>query len=259
MSQVMKPHYYILIAVCSYLFFVLAGTPAAKVIALANNNFNLPVKFHGVQGSVWNGQIDSLTVNSQRIEQIQWSINPAALLLASLTADIQANIKNQRLTGRISVNMNGNIQAKDVHTKISAAEVQQLIAMPLGELGGDFSLNIESLHWQGAGLPATTATIKWRNAKLTLVDSVDLGQMLINIRPDDKGGLAINMSNSGGVISIDGTIQLSDKKQYTLLINFKPSSHAKDNIKQSLAMFARRQSNGSYRLKQNGNLSQFGL
>lgn len=255
----MKRRYYILIAACSYLFFALANTPAAKVISLAKNNFSLPVQFYGVQGSIWNGQADSILVQSHRIDTVQWSVNPAALLLARISADIQAQIKEQNIIGHVSINMSGDIHAEDLRAKLNAKDVQNMIAMPFGELGGEFNLNIESLTWPGDGLPDTTATIKWRNAKLTLVDTVDLGLVTVNITPDDENGLSISMNNTAGMISIEGTIQLDSNKQYKLKIDFKPASNANDNIKQSLSMIAKKQSNGSYRLKQNGNLDQFGL
>jgi general secretion pathway protein N len=255
----MKQRYYVILALCSYLFFALASTPAAKVISLAQKNFNLPVKIYGVQGSIWNGQADNVLVQQHRIDQLKWSINPASLLLASLSADIQASIKEQNVIGHINVNMSGDIHAEDLRAKLSAADIQQLVAMPFGELGGEFILNIQSLDWSGTGIPSTTATIKWRQAKLTLVDTVDLGQVLVNIKPDEKNGLSLEVKNKGGALSIDGSIALSDKKQYKLLLNFNPASNANSNIKQSLSMFAKKQSNGSYRFKQNGNLNQLGL
>jgi len=255
----MKHRYYIILAISSYLFFALASTPAAKVISLAQDNFNLPAKFYGVQGSIWNGRADNLLVQNHRIDQLQWSLNPAALLLANISADIQASIKQQNIIGHVSVNLSGDIEAEDLRTTLSAEDVQQLIALPFGELGGKFVLNIESLTWSGEGIPNATGTIKWRQAKLTLVETVDLGQVLVKINPDDKNGLTIKIENKGGALSIDGNIALSDKKQYKLQLDFNPASNANANIKQSLAMFAKRQSNGSYRFKQNGNLNQLGL
>ena len=255
----MKRRYYIIIAVCSYLFFALASTPAAKVISLASSNFKLPAKFYGVQGSIWNGQVDSLHINKHRIEQLHWQLNPASLLLANLSADIQARVKEQNVVGHININMSGEIDAEDLRTKLSAEDVQKMADMPFGELGGEFILDIESLHWSGSGLPTTTVTIKWRNAKLTLADTVDLGQMTIDVKPDDKNGLAINISNKGGVISVNGSVEVSDKKQYKLSVDFKAANNANSNIKQSLGMFAKRQSNGSYRFKKKGNLKQLGL
>lgn len=255
----MKRRYYIIIALCSYIFFALANTPAAKVIALAKENMQLPAQFFGVQGSVWNGRAESVVAQAHRIEELQWSINPLSLLLARVSADVEGNIENQTVIGHISVRMNGDIHAENVRSRLKAEELQKIINMPFGELAGVFNVHVDSLIWSGEGLPETFASVKWQQAKLTLVDSVDLGQVMLDIKPGDNKDISIAITNSGGVISLDGTILLDSNKQYKLKMDFKPAADATEDIKQSLAMFAKRQSNGSYKFNRNGNLNQLGM
>lgn len=255
----MKYRYYFLIGLCSYLFFTLATTPAAKVISLAKTNFTLPAQFYGVEGSIWQGRADSVTVQNQRIDQLQWDLNPLMLLLARVSADVQASVQKQNIVGHVSVNMSGELQGEDIRARLKAEELQQMINMPFGELAGIINVNVETIEWSGTGLPQAIANITWKQAKLTLVETVDLGQVNLDLKPDDKEGLSIAITNKGGVLSLDGSIQLSKKQQYQVKMDFKPAATATDDIKQSLGMFARRQSNGSYRFAQNGNLKQLGL
>ncbi len=256
----MKTRYYILIVIFSYLFFALAKTPAATIIDLVKKNTNFPAKIYGIQGSIWNGQADTLTIPSQpHINNLKWSLNPLSFLLARLSADIEADIKKQKVSGSISISASGNISADNIHAKLKAEDVQQLIMMPLGELAGQFNLSINSLEWTGEGLPKTTGQIIWDNAKLTLAETVDLGQVKVNILPMIDNGLNIIIKNKRGMLNIDGNIEINNKKQYKLAVDFKPNKNASSNVAQSLAMFAKRQSNGSYRLKQNGNLNQLGF
>ena len=255
----MKRRYYVLIAVIGYLFFALASTPAAKVISLAKNNLTLPAHFYGVEGSVWNGSANSVLIDTHRIEQLHWSINPVALLLARVSADIKAQIQNQNVTGRVSINLMGDIHGEDIQAQLTAEDVQQLLALPFGELAGEFLLHIESVNWSDTGIPETVGSLQWLNAKLTLVDAVNLGQVMIEVKPDKEAGLIAVISNKDGMLSIDGDISITSQKNYIAQIDFKAASNANSNITQSLAMFAKKQSNGSYRFKQNGNLSQLGL
>ena len=212
----MKITHYILIAVFSYLFFALAKTPAATAFNLLEKNMDLPAKIYGIQGSIWNGRADTVTIPSQpQINNLKWSINPVSFLLARLSADIQANIKNQKVFGHISLTAGGNIEAKDIHAQLKAEDVQQLIMMPLGELAGEFKLSIESLEWTGQGLPKTTGQIIWSNAKLTLAETVNLGQVNVNILPMQNDGLNILIKNRNGMLNIDGNIEVNNKKQST--------------------------------------------
>lgn len=256
----MKRRYYIIIAIISYLVFTLAGTPAATVYSLINKNTTMPAKIHGIQGSIWDGQADSIAINTlPPINNITWSLNPFYFLLASLDLDLTAEIKEQKLIGNINLGLTGSITASDLRTQLPAKVVQDLIGMPIGELDGDFNLNIQSLKWSANELPQTEATIKWRNAKLTLAEPVELGHVLIDIKPKQDNALDIKINNQKGALDINGKADVSSDKKFNLDIEFKPGNNASGNIKQSLSMFAKRQSDGSYRFKQTGNLGQYGF
>ena len=256
----MKPVYYIAIAVVSYLLFTLANVPAATVISLAEKNIKLPAKIYGVQGTLWQGNADNLIIQGQpRIDNLQWSLNPLALLLARISADVKASLKDQPVSGHLSMTAGGDILASDVHTQMQAEKVQQLIDMPFGELAGVFNLDIQSLHWQGEGLPETTANIQWQKAKLTLAETVSLGHIEIRITPTETKGLAASIKNKGGMISLSGSASLQPNNQYKLNIQMTPEKNASQNTVQSLSMFARRQPDGSYRFVKNGNLRQLGF
>lgn len=256
----MKQRYYVIIAVVSYLLFTLMNTPAATVISLAEKNISMPVKFYGVQGSIWNGQADRVMIQSQPpLDNLQWSLNPLALLLLGLSADIEAQIKQQKIIGNIHIGVSGNISASDVRAQLAAADVQRMLAMPFGELGGEFNLDIKSLQLSGTGLPIASGKIIWKNASLTMAESVDLGLVEVNISPGKDDQLLANIKNKNGQLSISGDVSLMPDKRYTVDLSFNPQNNASNNVKQSLGMFARRQSNGSYLLKKSGNLNQLGF
>lgn len=256
----MKKRYYVLIGIVSYVLFTLINTPAATVISLLEKQINLPLKFYGVEGTIWNGQSDRIMMQGNPpIDNVQWSVNPAGFLLASLSADVRAQIKQQNIVGHINVSPGGQLEASDLRARLNAKDVQQLIAMPFGELGGEFNINIESLRMNGSELPETSGQIKWRNAKLTLLETVDLGHVELNIKPAEGGALQADIRNKGGDLSISGSVLLMNNKRYTVDLSFVPQNNASENVKQSLGMFASRQSNGSYLLKKSDSLRKLGL
>lgn len=256
----MKKRYYILIGIISYLFFTLGNVPAAKVISLAEKNAKLPVKLYGVQGSLWNGSADKIIMRGQpTVNNLEWSINPSALLLARLSADVKASIKQQNIIGNISINAIGNFSASDVRARIDAKVMQELIQLPLGELDGTFNINVQSLEANPEGLPVVNADIKWKNAKLTMLETVDLGFIDLLIKPGKDNQLVATINNKKGQLLLDGKASLNDKKMYDVNLRITPEKNATNNIRQSIVMFARRQTDGSYLLKRKGNLKEFGL
>jgi hypothetical protein len=256
----MKQRYYIIIGIVSYLIFTLVNTPAATVISLLEKNMKKPVKFYGIQGSIWYGQAARIMMRGQPpLDNLRWKLSPLKLLLATVSAEIQAQIKQQNIVGNISLSAGGNVKASDLRARLEAAQVQQMLDMPFGELGGDFNIDFKSLQWSTGGMPVATGKIKWKNANLTVAETVDLGPVELDIKPGMEGELTIDISNKNGDLGIKGKASVTEDKRYTVDVNFSPQNNASDNIKQSLSMFARRQSSGSYRLKKSGNLNQLGL
>ena len=256
----MKKRYYILIAVLSYLFFTLGNVPAAKVVALIDKNTNVPVKLYGVHGSLWNGGADKvLTQGQPAIDNLKWSIKPAMLLLAQLNGEVNGSIKNQNIIGKFNISALGTISASDIRARISAPVMQELIQMPLGELDGIFNINIEYLELKQQGMPMIKADLQWQNAKLTMLESVYLGFVDLSITSNDNDQLSATISNKKGQVLIDGNAGLDNKKAYNLNLRITPDETASDNIRQSIAMFARRQTDGSYLVKRKGNLRDLGL
>jgi len=260
----MKTRYYILIAIASFLFFTLGNVPAAKVISLVQKNAQLPLKFYGVQGSIWNGGAEKVILQKNLqgqppIDNIQWDINPAMLLMARISGEVKGSIKNQNVVGDISYSAGGTFRASNVRARIEAPVVQELAQLPLGELGGVFNINIESFEATSEGLPKIAATIKWKNAKLTVMETVELGFIDLDLSTDDNDKLLAIISNTKGQLLLDGKANLDSNKTYDLNLRITPESSANNNVRQSIALFAKRQSDGSYLVKRKGNLSELGL
>ncbi len=256
----MKIRYYLLIGIISYLLFTLINTPAATVLSLVENQVSLPVKFYGVQGTIWQGQTDRLMMQGgPPIDNLRWELQPVALFTASIAADVQAQVKQQNVIGHVRVNSSGNIEASDLRARLEASAVQQLAAIPFGQLGGVFNIDIASLQASQQSIPQADGRISWKNARLTMMETVDLGEVLFELKPGEQGSLDLVVSNKGGDISISGRAKVLANKRYTVDINLTPQRSASANVTQSLGMFARRQSNGSYLFKQSGSLQQLGL
>jgi hypothetical protein len=255
-----KKRYIILLAIGSYLLFTLSMVPASKVLSLADSIGPLPVKIYGVDGNLWNGRAQQVIAPGQpAIDNLHWSINPFQLLLARLSSDFNASIKNQNITGNVSVNALGKLQGSDIRARIDGTVMQQLLRLPLGELGGVFNLNLHSVELRQTALPVLDASLSWKNASLTLMDTVQLGHVELRVTPQDDGHLLASISNKQGDIQLSGDASVDAGKNYTLNLRMTPQPTTAKNITQSLGMFARRQADGSYLLNRKGNLREFGF
>jgi len=120
-------------------------------------------------------------------------------------------------------------------------------------------VNIEHAQWRQGELPSASGEIKWRDAAVTIADTASLGNVSMVLGESEQQQLIASISNQGGDIAIEGTIELIPEADYSLNITLTPTASANNNIKQSLGMFAKRQANGEYQLKKSGSLNQLGL
>jgi len=252
----LKRRYYILLAVISYAFFILTNVPANKVLTLLKDNVDIPAQIIGVQGSLWKGSAQSFIIKGQPpLNNFNWSINPLALLLANISADIETHIQQQKVNAHISFNLiSGSLAAENIHANISAKELQKLIQLPFGELAGDIKADITQLIFDGTNIQQLEGVLRWNKAKFSLAETVKLGNIQITLQADDEQNIIAELSNKDGQLKLLGNIKLQPNKNYQLDMKFIPEKNTSNNIKQSLGLFAKRQPNGSYRLKQNGNL-----
>jgi hypothetical protein len=255
-----KRWHYIILAIFSYVFFVAANTPAATVLGWIKKSTPLPVQIYGVEGSIWNGHADTVILKNQtRVTQLDWSINPFALFIAQLSAGLDGQIAQQGFSADIKLQRDGAMRIEDLQTRLPAKDVQQLLDIPLGEFGGQFEIDMSEIDWQATGLQSATGIIHWNSASVSLGDTMELGNITLDVVTDDNKQINASIKNSGGMLAMDGKISFDPAQNYNADIVFKIKPETPVPVVQSLSMFAPRQADGGYRFKQSGNMHQLGF
>lgn len=256
----MKKRYYIIIGILAYLFFTLGNIPAARVIALIPQDGSTGTRFYGVSGSLWQGSADKLLIrNTPEITGLEWDFNPAYLLLAHLNGEVKANIKNQNMIAQVSLGPTGSLSASDIRARIDAAIMQEILKIPVAQLGGSFIVDIASLDGLDRAIPSIEGQVRWQNATLSIADTVNLGHVTFDFKPDDKDQLLATISNKQGQLSLSGEFFVDQQKTYAMNLSITPDKSTSPNVLQGLKMFARRQTDGSYLVNRKGNLNEFGM
>ena len=250
----MKKKYYLLTAVASYLLLLIATIPANQITGLINENS--PVNIQGTSGTLWQGKAYSITTNNITLKKTTWSFNIWQLFIGNVSIDIKTHLLDNDITTEVGTSFIGRYFVNNLSAKFSAAKAAQLANIPLAQLDGTISLNIENARWKQGEAPVATGEITWTDAKITVADTASLGNIQILLTESDQELLNAEINNQGGDIKIDGTAELAAESNYSLDVTFSPTASAKNNIKQSLGLFAKKQPNGKYVLKKSGSLNQ---
>ena len=251
----MKKRHYILTAVIAYFVLLIATIPAGPVIDLVNEH--TPVTIQGVSGTVWSGKALLITTNNDiKINKTRWSFDLWKLFLGKVAVDVNAQFLDNDITAELGTSFLGRFFINDLYAKVTAEQAGQLANLPLVQLSGIISIDIESARWKQGELPLATGEIRWTDAAVTVADTASLGNVTIQLSESEQQLLNADIKNQGGDIKINGTAGLVPEADYAVDITLLPTASANNNIKQSLGMFAQRQSNGEYTLKKSGSLNQ---
>lgn len=255
----MKTRHYIISGISAYLFFLIITVPAAPVLALLQSY--LPsVSIQGVSGGLWNGNAAAITINRQHtLNNTDWQLNGWRLFSGELSAQINTQYQQQPISGLVGVRPSGTITARDVSASMDAATLAQLAQLPIAELSGKVALQIAQLEWQQHKIPRLTGVVHWNRATVTVAETAELGDLVIDITENTTQPLHASIRNRGGQIKLEGEANVGEDGAYSLQLNMLPNQNASSNIRSSLGLIGKAQQNGSYQLDNNGNLKQFGL
>ncbi len=255
----MKIKYYFLLGTISFALFLIVNTPAAIVINAVEDK--IPhIKFQNVSGTIWQGSAQQITVQSKHVlKNVDWSICAAHLLLAEACVKIDLSYNKDTFKGQLSIGVDKNIQAKNINAIINARTLSQLISLPLGEIDGEITLNLTSLNWQPGNIPTANGEIKWNKASITVAETAQLGDILINLSETDQHPINATINNKNGQLAISGTAVIDSNTDYSLQLDLKLNKTASENLKNSLGFFAKAQSNGNFKVNNSGNLKKLGL
>lgn len=251
----MKKRVYIITAVVSYLVLLIVTIPANTASSFINDNG--PVKILGASGTLWQGRAFSVLVNNSiQLQATEWSFNAWKLLIGQIAIDVETQYLNNTISAEVGTSYLGRYFINGLNATIPAEHLAQLAEIPLAQLSGSISMNIEHAQWKQGELPVASGEINWKEATVTVADTAALGNVSIILSESDKQLLTAEIKNQGGDITISGNAELLPEADYALNIKLTPTASANNNIKQSLGLFAQRQNNGDYVLKKSGPLNQ---
>ena len=250
----MKKRYYFLTAAISYFVLLIITIPAKPVIELINDN--TPVTVQGVSGTLWSGKAYIISMDNIQLKKTEWSFSLWKLFIGKIAIDVNSRYLNNDIAAELGTSFIGRYFVNNLSAKIAAQEIAQLANIPMAQLDGMISLDIEHAQWKQGELPLATGEIKWTDATITVAETASLGNISILLSESEQQLLNAEIKNQGGDIKINGTAELVQEADYAVDIKLLPTATASNNIRQSLGLFARKQPNGEYILKKSGSLNQ---
>ncbi len=246
----------IFLALLAFAITVIWKFPAAGVLPHVNIQ---PVKLSGVSGSIWSGGAQSVETPElkQPITNVKWKFQPSTLLSASAGAMVNFEVLGGKGEGLVSRNSGGNMFVKDGTFRVPASRLEQFLPLPVAEFGGILLADIEDLELENNLLKRTVGTLTWNQAEVK--NTVLLGEVVFDIVPQGEDQHIGKLSNTDGQLELSGEVLLDLAGNYKADIQIKPTAETPPQVNGILGLVGRQASDGSYRIRNDGNIQNLPL
>ena len=252
----MKVVGYLLLFLLAFAFTVVWKFPAAGVLPHINTN---PIVIRGVNGSVWSGAAAEVLAPEPAVpvNNLRWRFKPERLLSGNAAARLKFEVLGGEGTADVFRNLAGDMSVQDGSLNVPAKSLEQFLPLPVVEFGGAVLADIIKLEIESNLLKSTRGSVVWRQASVEGAVNAELGQVVLDIVPESQGDQLLHkgkLTNTQGQLEIDGDFQLDQVGNYRADVRLKPNNTTPPELNGMLAVVGKRASDGSYRIRNNGNI-----
>lgn len=250
-----------LIGLLAYVLFLLLRFPASAVVSRVDTR---PAVLSGISGSVFNGEVDTITMPNNAlptgpeqflIENVGWRFSPTKLFSGAGGASISFDAYNGHGEGQVAQTFSGASQVSDFRYVTDADGINVLLD-PLAEVAGQLAIDVADLTLRNQLLESFTGMIEWRGTQILRPVPARLGTVEISIEPDEAESHVATVAASGGELTISGTVRVALNGDFSTDLLIQPDPSASRELTDMLRAMARPSSDGSFRVRRNGNFKR---
>ena len=236
------------------LSFILAAiwfTPLAFV-APHLSKVTKDVVFQEPQGTIWNGQVDNLSIQNHYLGKASWRVDPIKSFKSlALKSNFTVKSEDINANGLAGITLNKNLIVDNTQFDINAEYINTL--QKNAKLSGSFNGFINNAVLKQNKVPIINGIINWQNGSLDAPIKLEKGDYRAVIKPLNTD-LDIKLSSKEAPIELNGDIKLQNNWMFNTNIT------AKSNNQGLMAMMkfaGKPQNDGTILIQQKGDLKPF--
>jgi len=243
--------------IASFVFFTLASIPAGVLTGLLEKNTSAGMHPGGIEGTVWHGRINSLDIGGWRLRNTSWNVNPAALLLGRISANIGTRFSGSELTADASISVTGSVSVRDLDAAGQIAPIAARFNLPV--TGGHYRIQVTALDISDAWPTSLLGSLHVTGVPITVGGGATGPTGSYTVVFDDEsvpenGQLLGTLSDDDGPVEVGGNIVLMPPKNYAIRAKLKARPDAPVEITQVLKFAGPLDSNGRHDFSMAGSL-----
>lgn len=202
----------VFVGLVAYAIFAASNAPARLAYDWVGDRLQM-LRLYEVYGTLCRGRAQSVSLQGKDLGGVTWGCRPQALARGRLEYTLDLQGQTDRGTVHVGANWNGTLAVRGRAVPMSLLiPLLGRVALPLG---GSVSADLNQIRIQDGRLAAAQGAIDWERAVLTFETPVELGAIRVSFVSDDQG-VQGRLSDGGGPLGVDGTLQLRPGGVYQL-------------------------------------------
>lgn len=243
------------LGVLAYCYFLLANFPASATYQyfIAPLDRGKKLNLQGLSGTLWSGQAAQARIAGLNFGKLGWDLKLLSLFTGKLGMDLQTVGTDSRIQAQAQASIDQTLIVDKLTGKLPAQMLMPLFyGFPVA-IAGQISADIKHAEIKQGKRIDVEGKMVWHAASLTAPQAVELGDLFVAMRPN-KDGTKLLLSDQGGPLTLDGTIQLKHNGQYKLNIYLGSRDKNKTALSNGLKMLGRTNPQGKVLVSRTGRL-----
>ena len=241
----------IFLGLLSFLLAAIWLTPLAFIVPHINkitNNITLTEP----NGTLWDGEVNNLSINNHYLGKTSWSIDPLKSLKSlSLKTKFTINSDDINTYGVAGIGIDKKLIIDNTQFDVNARYLNAL--QNKAQLSGNFNGFIKYASIEKDIVPEIDAIINWQNGALNAPIKLSEGDYRAVIKPV-AGDLDVKLSSKEAPIELNGDIKLQKDWLFTTNLITKSSN---PGLMTMMKFAGKPQADGSIAIQQKGDLKPF--
>lgn len=249
-----RDYWLIVYGVIAYLLFLVIQLPVSFVWQQIPAPVKQTISFSSLEGSAWSATATGVIINGYNLGTMSWQLSPLSLLTGHLGGAVQVRHALGTTQGKFDIDNAQLVELHNLQGNLNANLFDSLIRPVM--LNGQIHVDIESARLQRSSLLEIEGTAQWRDARISGVQDLDLGQIIIKAVPD-AGGSRFQVSNQDGALEVNGEVRLATNGRYDLNLTLMNRDKSRTELDTMLRMLGKPDARGRVNLKQAGMIPGF--
>ncbi|MDA3921200.1 MAG: type II secretion system protein N [Salinisphaera sp.] len=245
---------YIIVGLLAFVVGLVAFLPAR--VAAGWLESSTPVKLGGVTGTLFHGQASYVSTPSGGVDNVQWTLHPAALLIGQASAHIRFNSDLDGFSADVSRSLlSGATRVSQATGDATVGWLAKLAGYTFVPLSGSVQIDIQNAQFDDVlNVSALKGQITLANSRWELLNPpLKLGRVQTAL-DHTANGIRARIVDSTGPLAAKGHATLGQAQAYSLDLQLRSRAGADDRLKNILKQLGAADSEGWHRIRERGHL-----